>query len=42
MKKEVPDCELVKPQDLEDGEFDIEPGWYLVGSKMVTAVSTVG
>ncbi|XP_040374414.1 DNA repair protein RAD5B isoform X4 [Rosa chinensis] len=45
VKKEVPDCELVsvqqvRPQNLEDGDFKIEPDWFLVGSTSVSAVST--
>ncbi|PRQ36424.1 putative calcium/calmodulin-dependent protein kinase chromatin remodeling SNF2 family [Rosa chinensis] len=45
VKKEVADCELisvqhVRPQNLEDGDFKIEPDWFLVGSTLVTAVST--
>ncbi|KAM5553080.1 hypothetical protein ABKV19_025346 [Rosa sericea] len=45
VKKEVPDCELVsvqqvRPQNLEDGDFNIEPDWYLAGSTLVSAVST--
>ncbi|KAM5550268.1 hypothetical protein ABKV19_027669 [Rosa sericea] len=45
VKKEVADCESisvqhVRPQNLEDGDFDIEPDWFLAGSTFVTAVST--
>ncbi|PRQ36432.1 hypothetical protein RchiOBHm_Chr4g0391501 [Rosa chinensis] len=45
VKEEVPDCEVVsvqqvRPQNLEDGDFKIEPDWFLVGSTLVTAVST--
>lgn len=45
VKKEVPDCELISVQqvrleNLEDGDFNIEPDWFLVGSTFVTATST--
>lgn len=45
VKKEVPDCELisvqqVRLQNLEDGDFNIEPDWFLVGSTFVTGTST--